>query len=128
MKDSQNPILPRPTIPHARSAGEKGMITRPALWLLAFIVTPGMVLYAAAAPPGRSKKQAKAAHVVSAPAGKPGNSAFERDIAPLMKQFCAGCHGGSSPAAGISLARFKDTASVLKARTVWERVAKNIGD
>src|SRR5262249_49391870 len=55
------------------------------------------------------------------------SSAFEREAAPLITKYCVGCHAGSGAAAGVALTGYKDAASVVKGRAVWERVAKNVG-
>lgn len=60
------------------------------------------------------------------PASKPAPVTFERDIAPLVQKYCTGCHGAASAAADISLAGYKNAASVVKARAVWERVSTNV--
>lgn len=50
---------------------------------------------------------------------------FERDVAPIIKQYCLDCHGAEEPSAGISLHELK-TAAVLKDRDVWDLVAQNV--
>jgi hypothetical protein len=75
-----------------------------------------MLLYAAAPVQKRGRSAPKKAEAAS----------FEKSVAPLVKQFCGGCHGASSPAGGLSLVTYKDGAAVLKARDVWERVASNV--
>lgn len=100
------------------------MTTRSALLRLAFILPPALLLYAAVPAQERSGTSRQQAQATS-PAAK-GQRAFAHDIAPLVKQFCIGCHGGGSPTAGLSLAAYADTAAVLKARDIWEKVAKNV--
>ncbi|HZT41972.1 MAG TPA: DUF1592 domain-containing protein [Chthonomonadaceae bacterium] len=56
----------------------------------------------------------------------PAKDRFASEIAPLIRTYCLGCHSGSKPPAGIALNGFADTASVLKARDLWEKVARNI--
>jgi mono/diheme cytochrome c family protein len=48
--------------------------------------------------------------------------AFTRDILPLVKKHCTRCHGGDHPKADLALDIYKDEASVLKRREVWDRV------
>jgi len=91
------------------------MILRLALMLFSFILLPATLLYAAA--PGQKASRSQA---------KPARDAFARDIVPLIRKFCGGCHGTRNPMAGLSLLVYKDTAAVLKARSVWERVSKNV--
>jgi mono/diheme cytochrome c family protein len=52
--------------------------------------------------------------------------AFATEIAPLVKKYCAGCHGVQNPTSGVSLVGARDTAGVLKARALWQRVAANV--
>jgi hypothetical protein len=86
---------------------------------------PATGLLVAAAPPASTKAVSQppsaAPHPVSA-----APDVFSRDIAPLVKKYCVGCHGEPSPAAHLSLAVYHDTASVLKARNVWEKVSRYI--
>jgi hypothetical protein len=51
---------------------------------------------------------------------------FARDVAPLMARYCNKCHSGSKPKGGIVLDAFTDDTSVLKKRSVWERVADSL--
>jgi hypothetical protein len=53
---------------------------------------------------------------------------FTREITPLIKKYCAGCHAGGRPSAGISLVSYKNTAAVLKGREVWQKVARAVSD
>ncbi len=113
------------------------------------VLFSGVVLYAATAPQTRyvpvnsahkpadkSASATKAAAVKVAPAGqakatplqaKPTKTkpSFERDVAPIIKQYCLDCHGTEEPAAEISLNDLK-TAAVLKHRDVWDLVAQNV--
>ncbi len=50
---------------------------------------------------------------------------FERDVAPMVKQYCLSCHSGADAAAGLALDDLK-AAGVLKDRHVWELVAQNV--
>lgn len=51
---------------------------------------------------------------------------FAKDIAPLVKRYCGKCHGEKKPRGGIALTVFRDDASALKKRRVWEQVADNL--
>jgi mono/diheme cytochrome c family protein len=77
------------------------------------------------------------AHAISAPnraakgtkkaaAASPHGDAYSREIAPLVDKYCISCHTAKSPAGEVSLAGYKDVASVLKGRKVWERVSQNV--
>src|SRR5579859_5884589 len=56
----------------------------------------------------------------------PSQDRFATEIAPLLRAYCLGCHSGSKPPAGIALSGYADTASVRKARDLWEKVAANV--
>jgi hypothetical protein len=48
---------------------------------------------------------------------------FDRDVAPVLKEFCFQCHSGEKPRSGLSLA-FKDEKEALAQFATWERVAE----
>jgi mono/diheme cytochrome c family protein len=56
----------------------------------------------------------------------PQPGSFTRQVAPLLKQYCTGCHGGAKPRGSLALDAFRDDASAGKSREVWDRVLKNI--
>ena len=56
----------------------------------------------------------------------PAPDTFPKEILPLVKQYCGGCHGVKEGSAGISLLAFHTTADVLKSRAEWEKVASNV--
>jgi hypothetical protein len=51
---------------------------------------------------------------------------FAHDIAPLVQKYCATCHSGPQATAGITLSGYKDEASVIQARSLWENVQRNV--
>ncbi|HEY7154030.1 MAG TPA: c-type cytochrome, partial [Gemmataceae bacterium] len=61
-------------------------------------------------------------------AGGPVHAAptFAKDVAPLVNRYCGKCHGEKKPKGGVALTPFRDDASVLKKRSVWEQVADNL--
>jgi hypothetical protein len=61
-----------------------------------------------------------------AAAKKPEKASYTKQIAPLVAKYCVGCHGGNKPKAGLALDTFKDDASILKKRAVWEKVAMKL--
>jgi mono/diheme cytochrome c family protein len=95
------------------------MTARSRLLKISFVISPALLLYATATQ-GSAKPHRQTAR--SAGAG----DTYVRQVAPLIKQYCVSCHSGSSPAAGISLAGYANTAAVLKARDTWDRVSRNI--
>jgi hypothetical protein len=65
-----------------------------------------------------------------APDAKPAPSSkapsFEKDVAPLVKKYCTGCHGGEKPKGGLALDAFRTAEDVAKKPKVWEKVADNL--
>jgi len=53
---------------------------------------------------------------------------YTGDVAPLLKKYCANCHGGKQGIAGIDVTRYRDEASVIKARDIWTNIARNVGE
>jgi hypothetical protein len=51
---------------------------------------------------------------------------FAKDVAPLLAEYCVKCHGGRRPRAGLVLDRFKDEASAVKERKLWEKVGQYV--
>ena len=49
---------------------------------------------------------------------------FERDIYPLMKDICFGCHGNKRAKAELNLEAFGANPDFFKDGRVWERVAE----
>ncbi len=88
--------------------------------LLLSLFAPAAALLVAAGSPSSPKNKTVAS---GAKTGSPDT--FSKDILPLVKQYCGGCHGVKEGSAGISLLAFHSTADVLKSRNEWERVAEN---
>ena len=91
------------------------------LMLLSLLLPTASLLITAAKPP-HSKKTAKTVAVSHAAAP----DTFPKEILPLVKQYCGGCHGAKEGSAGVSLLAFHTTADVLKSRAEWEKVASNV--
>ncbi len=60
------------------------------------------------------------------PPAAPKPVVFATAVAPVLKQFCAPCHSGVEPAAGLDLSRFKTEADVQKATDVWAKVVNRV--
>jgi mono/diheme cytochrome c family protein len=60
------------------------------------------------------------------PAAKNGAVSYTGKIAPLLKKYCVNCHGSKQQIGGIDVTAYKDEASVLKAREIWEHIAQNL--
>ena len=59
----------------------------------------------------------------SAAAQEPkAQDAFQRQVMPLFKQYCADCHMKENPEAGIALDQFADQAAAMKGGRTWLRV------
>jgi mono/diheme cytochrome c family protein len=95
--------------------------------LLSLLLPAAGLLTAAAPSPVRSKSPVKPAKVAAPAPAKPAADTFPHEVAPLVRKYCGGCHGASNPAAGVSLVTYKNTASVLKERSTWQKVAQNVG-
>lgn len=82
------------------------------------IVSLALVTWLTAAAAGTSRSVAK---------GKSsGAVSYSGQIAPLLKKYCGNCHGGKQQIAGIDVTRYPDQASVVKARDIWENIARNV--
>lgn len=98
---------------------------------LVFTLPPALLVYAAATAQVRVKTtkrtNVKSAAKPAAAATSPAADAkFQKEVLPFIQKYCVGCHGPGKPQAGISLLGYKDAASVLKGRDVWEKVSKSI--
>src|SRR5206468_653918 len=54
-------------------------------------------------------------------AGAQAKLAFEKDIQPLLSQYCYGCHGNGKKKGDVALDAYKNEASVTKDQAVWEK-------
>ena len=45
---------------------------------------------------------------------------------PFLQKNCLSCHSGAKPKAELALDGYKDSASLIKNRKVWDNVVKNI--
>ena len=51
---------------------------------------------------------------------------FQMSVRPFLKKYCFDCHGPETETEGIAFHEFDDSASVLKARKVWEKALAQI--
>ncbi|MBW3625493.1 MAG: DUF1592 domain-containing protein, partial [Armatimonadetes bacterium] len=49
-------------------------------------------------------------------------AAYEKEVKPLFKQFCEGCHGPSNAAGGINLAKYATVTDLQKDQATWRKV------
>jgi mono/diheme cytochrome c family protein len=103
-------------MPGDRPTGEDAMTAPTRIWKLSFVAFPALLLYAGAQ--GSPRPSQKAA--------SPADVAYAQQIAPLIKQYCVGCHQGSSPSGGINLTGYASAAAVLKGRDTWTQVSRNL--
>lgn len=120
MKD-QIPVVMRS--PRARG-GRPGVGTT-VLTVIAGTLSSGLVLGAAQpVPTARAKGAPGAAKTVKSSAG-PQNG-FAHLVAPLVQKYCASCHSTAAPTAGVSLTKYRNSASLIKDRDLWDRVAASL--
>jgi len=67
----------------------------------------------------------------SSSGGEPKNAdaavaAYEKEIKPILAEYCYGCHGTEKQKADLDLAAFKDVKSIAKDRVIWEKVLNNV--
>ncbi len=60
------------------------------------------------------------------PAQTPSQVSYQSTVAPFLARHCVMCHSTKAKAANLDLERFKDAASALAERDVWEGVAKRV--
>lgn len=51
---------------------------------------------------------------------------FEKEIQPLLKQYCFECHNDTKSKGDLSLEHYKSVETIRKDRKVWELVLKNV--
>ena len=94
---------------------------------LPFALAPVLLLGAGMARgsdgPG-AKPAVKAAASTTADASQQ-NEAFEKQIKPMMQQFCVACHGKTNPAGGVSLVA-ENAAVIQKDQANWRKVVTRI--
>jgi hypothetical protein len=61
-----------------------------------------------------------------APGPKSKKISFEKDITPLLNQYCFACHGNGKKKGGLALDAYKEEALILKDQSVWEKVMQNL--
>ena len=56
----------------------------------------------------------------------PAPDLYPKTIAPMIKRYCAPCHGKKDPPGGVTVLGFPTTASVVKGQAVWSRILEQI--
>ena len=65
-----------------------------------------------------------AATLHASPSNEQLDASFRREVQPLLKTYCAKCHGPALKTAGIVFDDYTDHASVVRARPVWLRALR----
>src|SRR5262245_57127378 len=53
---------------------------------------------------------------------EPAKVAYAKQIVPLLKNYCLGCHSGPKAKAGLSLDKITTDEQAAADRTTWEKV------
>ena len=53
-------------------------------------------------------------------------AAYDKQIRPLLQQYCVGCHGAKEPAAGVNLTAYADIPAIQRDQTTWRKVMTQI--
>jgi hypothetical protein len=85
-----------------------------------------------APPAGQKDSKETAKKDVKEPVKKDGKESakpksdmvFDKDIQPLLKTYCIGCHGGERPRGRVGLDKYKDNQSLAKNHELGERLLK----
>src|SRR5213594_1647730 len=88
-------------------------------WMVVWLLAGGLEFafqsaLSAAAPKPKSSK-----------VGKEGKINFEKQVQPLLSQYCYGCHGEKKKG-DLDLRIYTNTQLVVKDQSVFEKVLKNL--
>src|SRR5258707_13407965 len=53
-------------------------------------------------------------------------ASFDKDVAPVIRETCIGCHNEKLASGNLNLKGYLDTATVSANRAGWERIAARI--
>lgn len=53
---------------------------------------------------------------------------YAKDVQPILKKYCFGCHGGDQNKGGVSLEPYKDEAALAADPATWQKVLTNIDE
>src|SRR5215469_8637551 len=51
---------------------------------------------------------------------------FEKNVKPILKNTCSGCHNASVASGGVNLLPYLDASTVLDDRASWEKILQKI--
>src|SRR5262245_25758539 len=60
-----------------------------------------------------------------ATAAVPDSTPFEKEIQPLLRQYCYDCHGDGASKGKVSFDNYKSTDELLAKHDLWQAVLKN---
>jgi hypothetical protein len=108
----------------------------PGILIGGVVLASGIALYAKPSsrprfvpvhPPIATKPAGKSTLSKSTSQANAGNSAsFQRDVLPILKEYCVDCHSGEDASADLALDKFTTAASVLQHSNIWENIAQNV--
>ena len=58
--------------------------------------------------------------------GEPSDLQYERDVRPLLEQYCFRCHGPESDKGDVNLSTFNDLAAVQRDPKLWQTVLRQL--
>ena len=90
---------------------------------LPFLLLPALLLGAGLARGADNPKLDNSKPVTASSADA---ALFEKQIRPVLQQYCNGCHGVNNPAAGVNLVAFTDSASIQRDQTTWRKVLAQV--
>lgn len=82
-----------------------------------FMALPGLLLGAG---------WARGADEKPVPTQAAAQVAYEKQIRPLLQQYCVNCHNGQKASGGINLATYGDVASIQKDQMTWRKVLTQV--
>jgi len=84
----------------------------------AILLLAASALAAGATPPAKTAPPAKSALVDAA--------AFDRDVRPILKNTCSGCHNSTVMSGGANLLPYLDPGTVTTDREAWDKIYQKI--
>lgn len=99
---------------------------RPSRGRIGLLAFAGLVVLAAAVFAVFSKRtRLVPGRIASAPV-RPAAFTFGHDVAPLLNEYCFGCHGNGKKKGDLALDVYKDESAVLHDRKTWEKVMHHL--
>src|SRR5580704_8536668 len=51
---------------------------------------------------------------------------FDKNVKPILKNTCSGCHNATVMSGGVNLAPYMDAATVLEDRPSWDKILQKV--